>query len=242
MKYLKELMMTVVVSVMVLQNDKMVDAKIMPGVPAIKIPKGPKLPTIKKPSLPKWNDINRFFQNGEKAQALWDTIENSADFFEKIREMLKKKENPEKLVEGWKSYEFLQCHPDSPNSICHSECKRSQTTYRWCYISSELSKWSTCQCEVRSEIKQWLVLAKEKLMKKGTILMTTEYQQWITIGVIGLAFLFLVICLIGRYIWNKRTANRAPIQDIQLMPNAQQVRNNDYEEVGHNNNDGENGL
>ena len=204
MNYLKELLVVVVVIIQV--KTKMIampksSSNMIKQLPKV-VPKGPlNLPNV---NMPKWSSINRFFQTGEKFQNAWNTLENTADFLSKVRDLVKKNgksENGDRLEQGWKEYEFVQCFPDDPKKTCFSECTRGTKTYRWCYISSEKSSWDHCYCEIRPSIQKWLVLNREKLMTKKTTYAVTQIQaQWIAIGTVGSIFLLIILGLLGRFL------------------------------------------
>ena len=169
------------------------------------------LRTLKKPSMellkiPKSEKVNtavkKFFQNGPE---IWTTVENSVSFLKKVKNIAKTyKTNSGSSLEDWKKIEFMTCQPDQPEKMCYSDCSRKNEKFNWCYTTSQLSdsKWDYCTCQLRPEIKSWILLEKSKLMKKiktlPKALDSFEIGQWILLGFLTFILMVNCVCLVTK--------------------------------------------
>ena len=181
---------------------KLGTAKVVPKLPTPKMPNPMSLPNL--PRMPSRETLNKLF-NRENAESLWSTVEKSVDFFEKIKDLLKKEAPNEENLPEWKRFEFMECRPDKLDLTCYNKCERKSEKYSWCYTSSKMSNndWEVCSCELRDDVKKWILLNKEKLMMKQptTAAVKNEVAQWVIIGVATSLVLLIAACIIGRAIY-----------------------------------------
>ncbi len=91
---------------------------------------------------------------------------------------------------------------------CHSRCL-PHTYYRYCWTSNQLEQgsWSTCTCQLRKTVKQYLAVVKDEMIEAHDRLQQRNQRVVspleICLIVFGLMSLIIIICLTATWRRNK---------------------------------------
>ena len=150
----------------------------------------------------------------------WQKIENSINFFKKVKKILKisnitttdaSMQNPDNFQED----EILICRPNTKGSKCHSPCIQGTSSYRWCYRQPN-SSFDYCSCYIRNSVKHWIVLMKKEmdlmLLKQKSAKTSSKHVdenviQWVVISLLATALASLIIAILARIGYNYRKSN-----------------------------------
>ena len=109
--------------------------------------------------------------------------------------------------------EIQVCKPyGSPYAKCHSRCLPHKY-YRYCWTSNQLEHgtWSTCTCQLRRTVKQYLAVVKDEMIEAYERLQRRNQLPVspleIVLIVFGLMSLIIIICLAAS--WNRNRADFA---------------------------------
>ena len=109
--------------------------------------------------------------------------------------------------------EIQVCKPyGSPYAKCHSRCLPHKY-YRYCWTSNQLEHgtWSTCTCQIRRTVKQYLAVVKDEMIEAYERLQLRNQRPVspleIVLIVFGLMSLIIIICLATS--WNRNRADFA---------------------------------
>ena len=137
----------------------------------------------------------------DRAHGVFDQIHRGVRWFNRLREVVKHRTlsaGGKKLSHSNILGEIQQCRPDRiKNGRCFSKCGKNDTSYAWCYTSSEHrdSQWDYCSCTIREDVLKFLQIKKEEFLKPPPKSLSTLEISLITATSV-LGFL-LVIAVIG---------------------------------------------
>ena len=193
----------------------------------------------KVPPKPSASAIARLAKSGSSAMRkmiakgpeFWDTANESIQFIKKIQELLAKKNyDVNEISDNWRAFEFNQCKPDKENEQCYSECARHSENFMWCHTTSTLSNsaWAYCSCELRDDVKAWMLIQKDLLMKKPEATLQIgeiEIVQWTLLACMTVA-IFGIILTFSYQKFREAKAARAAVENVALEEHVQVVAQN----------------
>lgn len=98
---------------------------------------------------------------------VFDKVSETVRWFKKLKDQMKKGNvttttiaEKERLLD-----EIKICKPTDINAKCYSKCMvRGGSSYLWCHTTSNLDNWSVCQCQLRSDVIDFLQMTRDKFL------------------------------------------------------------------------------